>query len=122
MFGVFKELLRLSEMDFAAKNITWALNIGYGAFLIMFSLYGTILLNPIGLVGVGLGFVLVYIAWMYLKPVKKEGWLYALIVNIITIPTAFILLTDPVLLAFPITFAVLIIIIMILPPIRKPYT
>jgi len=117
-----KELLRMSETDFVAKTITWGLNIGYGVFLILFSLYGTIFLNPIGLIGVGLGFVLVFIAWMYLKPLKKEGWLYALIVNIITIPTAFILLTDPVLLAFPITFAVLIIIIMILPPIRKPYT
>ena len=109
-------------MDFAAKNITWGINMGYGAFLIMFSLYGTIFLNIIGLVGVGLGFALVYIAWMYLKPVKKEGWLYAFIINILTIPTAFILLTDYVLLAFPVTFAVLIIIIMILPPIRKPYT
>ena len=109
-------------MDFAAKNITWALNIGYGAFLIMFSLYGTIFLNPIGLIGVALGFALVYIAWMYLKPVKKEGWLYALIVNIITIPTAILLLPDPILMAFPITFAVLIVFIMILPPIRKPYT
>jgi hypothetical protein len=109
-------------MDFAAKNISWGLNLGYGAFLILFSLYGTIFLSLIGLIGVGLGFVLVYIAWMYLKPVKKEGWLYAIIVNIITIPTAFLLLTDPVLLAFPITFAVLIIFIMILPPIRKPYT
>jgi hypothetical protein len=117
-----KELHKLSETDFVAKSITWALNLGYGAFLILFSLYGTIFLNPIGIIGVGLGFVLVYIAWMYLKPIKKEGWLYALVVNIITIPTALLLLTDPVLLAFPLTFAVLIIFIMILPPIRKPYT
>ncbi len=112
----------MSETDFVAKTIVWGLNLGYGTFLILFSLYGTIFLSLLGLIGVGLGFVLVFIAWMYLKPVKKEGWLYALIVNIVTIPVAFILLTDPVLLAFPITFAVLIIIIMILPPIRKPYT
>ena len=111
-----------TDFDFVADKITWGLNLGYGAFLILFSLYGTIFLDPIGILGVGLGFALVYIAWMYLKPVKKEGWMYAFIVNIITIPTAFILLTDYVLIAFPVTFAVLIIIIMLIPPIRKPYT
>ncbi|NHJ15259.1 MAG: hypothetical protein EAX95_16380, partial [Candidatus Thorarchaeota archaeon] len=105
-----------------ADKIVFGLNIGYGAFLVLFSLYGAIFLSPLGLIGVALGFALILIAWLYLKPVKKEGWLYALIVNILTIPTAIILLTDPVLLAFPITFAVLIVFIMLIPPIRKPYT
>ena len=118
-----KELQRLSEAGIAevADKIVFGLNLGYGVFLILFALYGTIFLDPIGLIGVALGFALVLVAWMYLKPVKKEGWLYALILNIATIPTAFILLTDPALLAFPITFAVLIIIIMLVPAMRKPY-
>jgi hypothetical protein len=53
--------------------------------------------------------------------VKKEGWLYALILNIITIPVAILLLWFPIYVYF-VTFAVLIIIIMLIPPLRKPYT
>ena len=109
-------------MDFAAKNITWGLNIGYGAFLALFSAYGFMVIGLSAAIGVLLGLALILIAWMYLKPVKKEGWLYAIIVNILTIPAAIFLMPDPVLMAFPITFAVLIVFIMILPPIRKPYT
>ncbi|TXT55267.1 MAG: hypothetical protein BAJATHORv1_40178 [Candidatus Thorarchaeota archaeon] len=52
---------------------------------------------------------------------KEEGWLYALIVNILTIPMAIFIIPTPVLMAFPLTFAILIIFIMLIPPIREPF-
>ena len=104
-----------------APMIVWGCNMGYGAFLVMFSLFAVIFLSLLGLIGVVIGLLLMLVSWMFLKPVKKEGWLYAFILNIITIPIAWFLIPWP-LYAFPITFAVLIIIIMIVPPIRKPYT
>ena len=112
----------MSEIENVAPMIVWGLNIGYGAFLTLFSLYGFMVIGLPAAIGVLLGLALVLIAWMYLKPVKKEGWLFAIIANILTIPASVFLLPDPVLMAFPITFAVLIVFIMILPPIRKPYT
>lgn len=108
-------------IEAVADKIVFGLNIGYGIFLTGFSLFGLILVDPIASIGVILGLALVLVSWMFLKPLKKEGWLYAIIINIITIPTAYILLPFP-LWAFPMTFAVLIIIIMLVPPLRKPYT
>jgi hypothetical protein len=108
------------EFAKVAPMIVWGVNIGYGAFLTMFSLYGLIFLSPLAIIGVILGLLLMLVAWMFLKPVRKEGWLYAFILNVITIPVAWYLVPWP-LYAFPITFAVLIIIIMIIPPVRAPY-
>ncbi|MBD3406915.1 MAG: hypothetical protein GF411_12430 [Candidatus Lokiarchaeota archaeon] len=117
----------MSESEFSAEfaniadKIVFGLNIGYGAFLMMFSLYGLILVMIEAAIGLALGLALMLISWFYLKPVKKEGWLYALVLNIISIPMAIFIIPTLVLQAFPITFAVLIIFIMILPPIRAPY-
>ncbi|MBN2228176.1 MAG: hypothetical protein JW779_01210 [Candidatus Thorarchaeota archaeon] len=111
-----------AEFEKVAPLILFGLNIGYGAFLTLFSLYGLMVIGALALIPVVVGLALMLVAWMYLKPIRKEGWLYAIILNIITIPLAILLLPDPVLMAFPITFAVLIVFIMILPPIRKPYS
>ena len=110
------------EFAKVAPMIVFGLNIGYGAFLIMMMAFALIWDVLLGVLGVLFGVVVVVVAWMFLKPPpKKEGWLYALILNIISIPLAWIFVFFPVS-VFPITFAVLIIIIMIVPPIRKPYT
>jgi hypothetical protein len=84
----------VTGIEDVADKIVFGVNIGYGLFLTMFSAYG-LLIDIIAIIGVALGLVLVLISWMFLKPVKKEGWLYALIVNMVTIPVAFILLPDP---------------------------
>lgn len=110
------------EFANVAPIIVWGLNLGYGAFLTLFSLYGLIFVTTLAAIGLILGLAMVLVAWIYLKPVKKEGWLYALLLNILTIPVAIFIIPDPVLMAFPLTFAILIIFIMILPPIRQPYT
>ncbi|MGY5880553.1 MAG: hypothetical protein RTV31_09885 [Candidatus Thorarchaeota archaeon] len=104
-----------------ADKIVFGLNIGYGAFLVMLAAFGLLIDIVPAIIGMTLGAILMLIAWMFLKPVKKEGWLYAFIMNIVTIPAGYFLLPFPIE-VFPITFAVLIIIIMILPPMRKPYT
>jgi len=104
----------------ADKIVLW-INIGYGAFLLLLAAFGLLIDVIPALIGMSLGLVLVLIAWMFLKPIKKEGWMYAFVMNIITIPAAYFLLPFPIY-VFPMTFAILIIIIMILPPMRKPYT
>jgi hypothetical protein len=111
------------EFAKVAPMIVFGCNIGYGGFLLMLSIIGPFIGYLIeGIVGMGLGLVMILISWMFLKPPhKNEGWMYAFIMNIITIPVTYILLPYPIW-AFPITFAVLIIIIMIVPLIRKQYT
>ncbi len=109
------------EFANVAPIIVWGINLGYGAFLTLFSLFGLIFVTPLAAIGLVLGLAMVLVALLFLKPMKKEGWLYALILNILTIPAAIFILSDPVLMAFPITFAVLIVFIMVLPPIREPY-
>lgn len=108
-------------IEHVADKIVFGLNIGYGAFLLMLATFGLLVDVIPALIGMSLGLVLMLIAWMFLKPVKKEGWLYAFIMNIITIPAAYFLLPFPIY-VFPMTFAILIIIIMIIPQMRKPYT
>jgi len=110
------------EFAKVAPMIVFGVNIGYGGFIVMVSVAATlILLSPAALIGVAIGVGLMYVAWAYLKPVRKEGWLYAFILNIISIPTAIILTFFPIYVYF-VTFAVIIIIIMILPPMRQPFT
>lgn len=111
------------EFAKVAPMIVFGVNIGYGGFLLMLSILGPFIGYVIeGIIGMGLGLAMILVAWMFLKPPhKNEGWMYAFILNIISIPACFILLPFPVE-VFPITFAILIIIIMIVPPIRKPYT
>lgn len=111
----------ITGIDEVADKIVFGLNIGYGAFLMLLASFGLLVDVPAALIGIGLGFVLFLVSWMFLKPVKKEGWLYAFIINIITIPAGFLLLPFPIY-AFPMTFAILIIIIMLVPQMRKPYT
>ncbi len=110
------------EFAKVAPMIVFGCNIGYGVFLIMMMAF-PLLWDPLLAVGgMALGAVIAFVAWKFLKPPhKNEGWLYALILNIISIPLAWIFIGFPIG-AFPITFAVLIIIIMLVPPIRKPYT
>jgi len=114
-------LSEISGIEDVADKIVFGLNIGYGAFLMLIASFGLLVDVPAALVGIGLGFVLFLVSWMFLKPVKKEGWLYAFIINIITIPAAYLLLPFPIY-VYPMTFAILIIFIMIIPPMRKPYT
>ncbi len=111
------------EFAKVAPMIVFGCNIGYAGFLIMLSALGPFIGYVIqGIIGMALGFALFLISWMFLKPPhKNEGWLYAFILNIISIPVTYFLMPFPIY-AFPITFAILIIIIMIIPPIRKPYT
>ncbi|MFW9921156.1 MAG: hypothetical protein ACFFED_16255 [Candidatus Thorarchaeota archaeon] len=105
-----------------APMIVFGCNIGYGVFLIMMMSFPLIWDVLLGVIGMAFGAVIAIVAWLFLKPPhKNEGWLYAFILNIISIPLAFLFIDYPVN-VFPITFAVLIIIIMIIPPIRKPYT
>jgi hypothetical protein len=105
----------------AAEKIVFGLNIGYGFFLTALSLFGFLVIGLLAIISVALGLVLFLISWIFLKPVKKEGWFYAFIINIMSIIASYLLMPFPVV-VFPITFAILIIIIMIIPPIRKPFT
>jgi len=111
----------INGIEDVADKIVFGVNIGYGVFLVMIATFGLLVDVVPALIGMALGLILVLIAWMFLKPIKKEGWLYAFIMNIVTIPAAYFLLPFPIY-VYPMTFAVLIIIIMILPQMRKPYT
>lgn len=104
----------------ADKIVTW-LNMGYGIFIVAMTLFAIIFIDPIAIIGLIIGVVLMFVSWKFLMPVKKEGWLYAFIINIITVPLTVILVGFPMA-AYFVTFAILIIIIMLVPPIRKPYT
>lgn len=114
-------LSEVTSIEDIADKIVFGVNIGYGVFLTGLAAFGLLIDVIPALIGMALGLALVFIAWMFLKPIKKEGWLYAFIVNIITIPAAYFLLPFPIY-AYPMTFAILIIIIMIIPQMRKPYT
>ena len=104
-------------------NIVFGCNIGYGGFLLMISAIGPFINYLVeGIIGMVFGLVLILISWMFLKPPHKNvGWLYAFIIDIISIPVSYFIFPFPIE-VFPITFAILIIIIMIIPPIRRPYT
>ncbi|MHA1906321.1 MAG: hypothetical protein ACW98Y_03425 [Candidatus Thorarchaeota archaeon] len=116
--------MSFDQEEFAkvAPMIVFGCNIGYGVFIVMIASFGLLVDVLLALIGIGIGAVIAIVAWLFLKPPhKNEGWLYAFILNIISIPAAYFLL--PIFIAlYPITFAILIIIIMIIPPIRKPYT
>lgn len=111
----------ITGIEDVADKIVFGVNIGHGFFIVMIATFGLLVDVVPALIGMAIGFVLVLISWMFLKPVKKEGWLYAFIMNIIIIPASYVLLPFPIYI-YLMTFAILIIIIMIIPPIRKPYT
>jgi hypothetical protein len=118
---VNRKLSEVTGIEDVADKIVLSLNMAYGVLIIGVAAFGLLLDVFLALIGITIGLVLVIISWMFLKPVKKEGWLYAFIVDIISIPAAYFLLPIEVS-PYLITFAVLTIIIMIIPPIRKPYT
>ncbi|MHA1961284.1 MAG: hypothetical protein ACW99U_13760 [Candidatus Thorarchaeota archaeon] len=109
-------------LEQAGEKIIFALNIGHGIFMALVSLFGVIFVFDVGpVLGLVLGLVLVVVSWMFLRPVKKEGWMYAFILNIVIIPVAFLLIPFPIW-VYSVTFAVLVIIFMLVPQFRKPFT
>ena len=110
------------DLRMAGKNIITWVNFFYGVFLVMLSLYGVIFVFGLGpVLGVILGVILMLVAWMFLKEEKKEGWLYAFIINIAAIAVSVLLIPFPIW-VYTVTFSVLIIIIMIVPQFRSVYT
>jgi hypothetical protein len=104
-----------------------ALNLAHALFAIGLSIFGVymgvltsdIMGMGLGAVGLILGLLILFVAVKMLWPAKKVGWTYALILNIVAIPM-YLFLPDfiPV---YGITFAVLVILFMVIPMFREPY-
>ncbi|MBN2229766.1 MAG: hypothetical protein JW779_09245 [Candidatus Thorarchaeota archaeon] len=105
----------------AGKLIILALNAGHAIFAMGVSLFGIIFLFSEGpVIGFILGLVLLLVSWMYLKPAKKEGLMYAFIINIITIPVWIIYIPFPIW-VYTVTFAIMVIIFMLPPQFRAKF-
>ena len=115
------ELSEVSGIEDVADKIVFALNIGYGAFVTLVMSFALLFDIGLALVGMALGLVLILISGMFLKPIKKEGWLYAFIFDIIITAAAAICVNFPIN-VYLVTFGILVIIIMLVPQMRKPYT
>ena len=117
----------MSTVKDVAHYILAGLNGGHGAFALGMGIFGIYMglltsdMMGLGLAAIGLilGLLLLFVALKMLLPKKKQGWMYALILNFILIPMYLFL--PGYIPIYGITFAVLVIIIMIIPTFREPF-